>query len=143
MHREDVAIILVDRDYAYETAPIESSFVFTFTKDIKEKIQIMDRAIEKIKTKKGFTRFCNWMIGKSKEKLDDDCWLMTTQLKSIEYIIESEYTNKIRYLYIKNIDKEKTVDLTIKRFDDILNPQYISLRLVPGAWRKFVGSKMY
>lgn len=134
MRREDVVIVLVDRYFSYV------SIILPLEEDGEKKIKIIDRAIKKIKTLKGFTRFCNWMIGRSGEELDkEDCWIIIERLKSTEHKLYSEHIKTARYLYIKNIDTELTVTLGVRRYDDILNQYEADLILIPDSWRKYVG----
>ena len=135
---ENVVIVLVDRDYYY------SSFMMALSKDSensKKEIKIIDRAIKKIKTKKGFTRFCNWIIGRKGKELDNDCWLIKTKLKNIDHKLDSEYIQTIRYLYIKNVDTELAITLSVRRcdIDNVLNQDEMDVMLIPDSWRKFVG----
>lgn len=134
MCRDDAAIVLVDRWFSYV------SIILPLEEDGEKKIKIIDRAIKKIKTHRGYTRFCNWMIGRSGEELDkEDCWIIIQNLKNTEHKLYSEHIKTVRYLYIKNIDTELTVTLGVRRYDDILNQYEADLMLVPDSWRKYVG----
>jgi len=134
---ENAAIVLVDRYFSYV------SFEILLKEDSKKQIQILDKAIKKIKTLKGFTRFCNWMIGRSGEELDkEDCWIMIQNLRNTDHKLDSEYTSTVRYLYIKNIDTELAVTLGVKRYEDILNQYEADLLLMPESWRKYIGKDL-
>ena len=125
-----VAIVLAIDHSPYSIAGFDVEILGLDSSKEKEEENILNRAVDRIKTSRGFYKFINWFRPKENEDEEDK----TFEARSVWWKIEeSIIPETIERIYIKNL-RQNPYYVAMNRISPEGIPTKVHCTLYPGEW---------